>query len=171
MVIWLMGISGSGKSTLGKFLKERLARTGTPCQLIDGDGVRGFFENDLGYTKEDRIANIKRIIFGAHLLDAAGLTVIVCNIAPFDSLRKFARKKIKGYVQIYLKKDLQQSMLRDVKNIYRNSRGKSELVGVDIAFEEPDDSDLVIDTDHHTAAVSLEIIVDFLNKKQRGTGT
>jgi adenylylsulfate kinase-like enzyme len=171
MVIWLIGVSGSGKSTQGKLLKEYIERTGRPCCLIDGDTVREFFENDLGYTKEDRISNIKRIIFGAHLLDEAGIATIVCNISPFETLRKFARKKIKGYNQIYLKKELTTCVASDVKNVYRNNRGKTDLVGIDIQFEEPGTSDLVVDIDRLNIEEAFAAIVAFLKKKHPGVFT
>jgi adenylylsulfate kinase-like enzyme len=168
MVIWFIGVSGSGKSTHGKLLREFIERTGRPCCLIDGDTVRDFFENDLGYTKEDRMANIKRIIFGAHLLAEAGIATIVCNISPFEELRSFARKKIKGYNQIYLKKELNRCVASDVKNVYRNNRGKTDLVGIDIQFEEPLSNDLVVDINRLNIDEAFAAIVAFLKKKYPG---
>jgi len=166
MVIWLMGISGSGKSTIGAWLQKYLDRCGLDPAMLDGDTVRAFFNNDLGYSKDDRIANIKRIIFGAHLLSTVcKKNVIVCNIAPFEQLRLFAREKLPEYVEIYLKKDVGKSMTSDVKNVYKNSAGKTEIVGVDIVFEEPRHSDLVVDVDTMTKEQTRETIAQFLIKR------
>jgi adenylylsulfate kinase-like enzyme len=162
MVIWLMGISGSGKSTIGAWLEKYLGLCGLEPAMLDGDTVRAFFNNDLGYTKEDRVANIKRIIFGAYLLSQYRPATIVCNIAPFEHLRLFAREKLPEYVEIYLKKDIAKSIKNDCKNIYRGHLGKTDVVGVDIAFEEPAHSDLIIDVDSMTKEQSMEAIKIFL---------
>ena len=162
MVIWLMGISGSGKSTIGKWLEKYLARCGLAPAMLDGDAVRAFFNNDLGYSKEDRIANIKRIIFGAYLLSTNSKCTIVCNIAPFEKLRLFARQKLPEYVEIYLKKDISKSMTNDCKKMYRGNLGKTDVVGVDIAFEEPSRADLIVAVDSMTKEHSMEVIKRFL---------
>jgi adenylylsulfate kinase-like enzyme len=112
MVLWLLGISGSGKSTLGEKLKIEFDNKDIKCCIIDGDLVRDFYDNDLGYTKEDRVANIKRIFLSAYLLEKNGVIPIVCNISPFQELRVFARKKFDNYVEVYIKREL-----KDINNI------------------------------------------------------
>lgn len=106
MVIWLLGISGSGKSTLGKELKNYFDNNNINSYIIDGDIIRNFYENDLGYTKEDREANIKRILLSAYILEQNNIIPIVCNISPFEQLRDFARRKFDNYFEIYLKRDI-----------------------------------------------------------------
>jgi adenylyl-sulfate kinase len=167
-VIWFIGISGAGKSTLGTALRDQFAASGKKVSLLDGDQARDFFDHDLGYSREDRVANIKRIIFGAHLLSSHGTTVIVCNISPFENLRQFARKKIPGYHEIYLRKNLEISLQQDVRDVYRNHLGKSDLVGIDIQFEPPTNSDLIVDTDGHSEQESLRAILDYLHPKFPG---
>jgi len=165
MVIWLIGISGSGKSTLGEKLKNHFDSRQIPAFRIDGDSVRKFFDNDLGYSREDRMENIKRILLSAHVLSQCGIRVIVCNIHPFEELRRFARNKIPGYNEIYLKKNIDRSMAEDVRNVYRSQKGKTPLVGIDLAFDEPGQSDLILETDRETPDASFKRIIAFLESK------
>ena len=165
MIIWLLGISGSGKSTLGTLLKKRLDEVKATAFMIDGNSTRNFFDHDLGYSKQDRTANIKRILFGAHLLSQTGSIVIVSNISPFQELRDFARKKLKDYNEIYLHKQLSQSVKSDVNKIYHENLGKTELVGVQIPFEEPIHCDLRIDVDRFNVEESIEKLNVLLRAK------
>ena len=167
-VIWLIGVSGSGKTTLGTGLKKHFEESGKRCYIIDGDLVRRFFDNDLGYSREERVANIKRILLAAHMLDKAGVATIVCNISPCEELREFARRKIGGYSEIYLKKGVAASRADDVKGMYRENLGKTEIVGIDIEFDEPKGSDLVVDVDKESEAESLQRIIEFVQKKYAG---
>jgi len=106
MVIWLLGISGSGKTTLANELKNHFDTKNIKSFIVDGDLIRDFFDRDLGYSKEDRIANIKRVMITAHVLEKNGIIPIVANISPFQHLRDFARDKFDNYIEIYLKRDI-----------------------------------------------------------------
>jgi len=165
MVIWLLGISGAGKSTLGNLLSEELKIRKIPSYLIDGDEVRSFFESDLGYSKEERIANIKRIIFGSYVLSRAGIFTIVCNISPFEELRNFCRRKIPNYFQVYLKKSIDQSIRSDVKEVYKRNIGKTNIVGMDLQFEEPTENDLVLEIDSLSIDQAIKFILTQLQLK------
>jgi len=165
MVIWFIGISGAGKTTLGNRLKEYLDRRGKRSFIIDGNLVRDFFDNDLGYSRQERMANIKRIMLAAHTLSQSGTRAIVCNISPFEELREFARNKIKDYNEIYLIKDLESSKAKDVQQMYRNNIGKTEIVGIDLKFDEPKGSNLTIYTDHETEEESLQRVINYLSTK------
>lgn len=162
LVLWLMGLSGAGKTTLGRHIYALYKDSGRPCYLMDGDEVRRFFDDDLKYSREDRVANIKRIIWGAYLLSENGTITIVCNIAPFEDLRQFARRKIPKYHQVYLRRALQNCVREDGKGVYSEHLGKSELVGVDLPFEEPAHSDLVIEVDRTSVAESIDQIRAYL---------
>jgi adenylylsulfate kinase-like enzyme len=163
MVIWLMGISGAGKSTQARRLQAWLEQRGEAAYLLDGDHVRDFFDRDLGFTPEDRRANVRRIILGAYLVQASGRHCIVASISPFEELRQFARRKIPGYIQIYLKRDLQACIDTDEKAVYQRNRGMTDLVGIDIPFEPPLHSDLVIDVDGLTEDQVFDRIKNSLN--------
>lgn len=165
MVIWFIGLSGSGKTTLGNRLKEYLDRNGKDSYLIDGDLVRGFFENDLGYTPAERKANIRRIQLAAHVLSESGTIGIVCNISPFEELREFARRRISGYTEIYLKRDIAELQARDSKGMYRENLGKTDIVGLDTGFDPPLHSDIVLDTANESVSESFERVLEYLKTK------
>lgn len=167
MIFWLIGISGAGKTTLGRRLAEYLTRRGEKCYLLDGDEVRDLFDGDLGYSDADREANIKRIILGAYLLDKNDIIGIIANISPFEHLRKLARAKIAGYHEIYLRRDVESSVRRDVKGVYRKHSGKTPLVGIDSVFEEPEAPDLVLDTDSETEDETFRKIIEFVEESRR----
>ncbi|MBT3872710.1 MAG: adenylyl-sulfate kinase [Flavobacteriaceae bacterium] len=165
MVIWFLGISGSGKSTLGNKLKGHFDKNNIRSFLLDGDIVRDFFDNDLGYSLEERKQNIKRILLTAYALEKNGIIPIVCNISPFESLRYFAREKFQNYVQIYLHKEIKEAQKNDVKNIYKDNLNITPIVGLDLDFEKPLHNELVIDVDKETEDESFYKILTYLENK------
>lgn len=162
MIIWLIGISGAGKTTIGRMLEKHLNQIGVRNYLLDGDEVRDLFDRDLGYSDADREANIKRIILGAYLLDRNDIVGIICNIGPKEHLRSLARRKIAGYNEIYLKKDIRISMKNDVKGVYQKNLGKTDIIGIDTSFDEPVQPDLVLEVDRMTAEESFQAVLDFI---------
>lgn len=165
MILWLMGISGAGKTTIGRRLADHFTEIGIKHYLLDGDEVRDLFDRDLGYSDADREANVKRIILGAYLLDRNDIVGIICNISPLERLRALARKKIAGYNEIYLKKDLRVSMENDVKGVYRENAGKTQLVGIDATFDEPRHPDLVLEVDRMTEEETYRAVLDYVRQK------
>jgi len=140
LVIWLLGISGSGKTTLANELKKYYDSKNIKSFIIDGDLVRDFFDNDLGYTREDRVANIKRIMLSVYVLEKNGIIPIVANISPFEFLRDFAREKFDNYIEIYLQREIEDISNKDF--VYSDTN----VVGVDMEFDTPKNPDLVLDT-------------------------
>jgi adenylylsulfate kinase len=162
MIIWLIGISGAGKTTIGRKLEKHFKEIGKKCYLLDGDEVRDLFDRDLGYSDADREANIKRIILGAYLLDKNDIVGIICNIGPLEHLRQLARRKIAGYNEIYLKKDLNISMKNDVKGVYQENLGKTQIVGIDATFDEPQTPDIVLEVDKMTEDETYAAVLDYI---------
>ena len=167
MVIWLLGISGSGKSTLGAKLKAYYDENNIQSFILDGDTVRDFFDGDLGYTPDERMHNIKRILLSASVLEQNGIIPIICNISPFESLRQFAREKLGDYVQIYLQKSLMDAQKDDVKNIYKENLNVTPIVGLDVEFESPETNELVLNVESESVDDSFDKIITYLDS--RGT--
>ena len=165
MVIWLIGISGAGKTTLGVRIEAYLKSQNKSCYMIDGDDVRNLFDNDLGYTYDERVQNIKRIILAVYVLEQNGVVPIICNISPFEELRKLARRKLGSYNEIYLNKSIEESKRNDAKGLYRENIGKTKLVGIDIPFEEPQNSDLTVEVEEEEVSESVDKIIYFLKEK------
>jgi adenylylsulfate kinase len=161
MVIWLMGISGAGKTTIGHEIKKHLKN----AYMIDGDEMRKFFNNDLGYSSIDREANMKRFIVAAHVLDQNDVCTIICCISAFQKHRDFCREKIPGYNEIYLKRDISSSIKNDVKKMYAENKGKTEIIGIDIVFDEPTNPDLILETDKLSIDETIERLTQYLIKK------
>ncbi len=166
-VIWLTGISGSGKTTLSLKIKDELEKKYGNVEFMDGDIVREFFEDDLGYTRKERIFNVKRIAFAAMLLAKNGTHVIVANIAPYYEVRDFIRMHIEKYIQIYLQISIEEAMRRDIKGHYiKYRKGElNNLVGVDDNYDIPRNPDLVVDTGKEAVEESIHKIMNFLSKK------
>ena len=165
MIIWLIGISGAGKTTIGRRLEAHFNEIGVKNYLLDGDEVRDLFDRDLGYSDAEREANIKRIILGAYLLDRNDIVGIVCNISPLEHLRMLARRRIAGYNELYLKKDLRVSMENDVKGMYRANAGKTQIVGIDATFDQPQHPDLVLEVDRQTEEETYQAVLDYIAAK------
>jgi len=165
VIIWLIGISGAGKTTIGRKLQAYFNDRKIKNYLLDGDEVRDLFDRDLGYSDAAREANIKRIILGAYLLDRNDIVGIVCNISPLEHLRVLARKKIMGYNEIYLKKDLSISIKNDVKGIYRENAGKTQIAGMYLTFDEPDHQNLILEVDQMTEEETYEAVVHYITAK------
>ena len=164
MVIWLIGISGAGKTTLGNKLHNYFKSKNVKSFMLDGDFVRDFYDNDLGYSKEDRVANIKRILLSAYTLEQNNIVPIVCNISPFENLRSFARRKFESYHEIYLKKNIDIAKKNDVKSVYENNQNKTDLIGIDLKFDKPLNSNLTIDVDDESPEDSFNRIKSYLGE-------
>ncbi len=165
MILWLIGISGAGKTTIGKKLETHFKELNKKCYLLDGDEVRDLFDRDLGYTDAEREANIKRIILGAYLLDRNDIIGIICNISPLEHLRQLARRKIGGYNEIYLKKDLNTSVKNDVKGMYQKNMGRTQIVGIDTVFDTPLSPDLVLEVDKMSVEQTYQAVLDYVADK------
>lgn len=159
--IWLTGLSGAGKSTLARALEQRLQTYFQDIEVLDGDVVRTHLSKGLGFSREDRNTNIKRIAFVCNLLTRHGVVCIVAAISPYREARQWARQEIGNFVEVYIKCPIEVCRLRDVKGLYRQvDEGKIKgFTGVDDPYEEPDEPELVIETDQETVEESIARIV------------
>lgn len=158
--IWFTGLSGAGKSTLSEAIEQRLKAQGRNVEVLDGDIVRTHLSKGLGFSREDRDTNIKRIAFVCGLLTRNGVVCISAAISPYREAREWARKEIGNFVEVYVKCPLDVCRQRDVKGLYKLvDEGKiTNFTGVDDPYEEPEHPELVINTDQETVEESIRRI-------------
>src|SRR3954453_7364864 len=158
--IWFTGLSGACKSTLAEILARRLKELNRNVEVLDGDIVRTHLSKGLGFSREDRDTNIKRIAFVCSLLTRNGVVCISAAIAPYHEAREWARKEIGNFVEVYIKCPLEVCRQHDVKGLYKLvDEGKiKNFTGVDDPYEEPEHPELVIETDKETVEESVERI-------------
>ncbi|TMB91615.1 MAG: adenylyl-sulfate kinase [Chloroflexi bacterium] len=155
--IWFTGLSGSGKSTLSEVIEQRMKALGRNVEVLDGDIVRTHLSKGLGFSREDRDTNIKRIGFVCNLLTRNGVICISAAIAPYRDARDWARKEIGNFVEVYVRCPLDVCRQRDVKGLYKLvDEGKlKNFTGVDDPYEEPLHPELIVETDKETVEESV----------------
>jgi adenylylsulfate kinase len=155
--IWFTGLSGAGKSTLSEIIEQRLRERGHKVEVLDGDVVRTHLSKGLGFSREDRDTNIKRIAFVCSLLTRNGVICISAAISPYREAREWARHEIGNFVEIYVNCPLEVCQERDVKGLYKLvAEGKLKgFTGVDDPYEPPVNPELVIETNKETAEESV----------------
>lgn len=166
-VIWLTGLSGSGKSTLANALEQQLAEKGRHTMLLDGDNVRFGLNRDLGFSKEDRVENIRRIAETARLMNDAGLIVLTSFISPYRHDRRIARQIIgDAFIEVYVSTSLEECEKRDVKGLYQAARkGEiAEFTGITSVYEEPEHPEIIIDTGKSDIRESVRELLEALDK-------
>ncbi|MDE7310352.1 MAG: adenylyl-sulfate kinase [Eubacterium sp.] len=165
--VWLTGLSGSGKSTLANALEQQLAARGRHTMLLDGDNVRFGLNRDLGFSKEDRVENIRRIAEVAKLLNDAGLIVLTSFISPYRQDREAARAIIgDAFVEVYVSTPLKECERRDVKGLYQKARkGEiAEFTGITSAYEEPEHPEITIDTSGRSIAECAQELLELVER-------
>ena len=157
-VFWITGLSGAGKTTVGKIVYERLKSKKDNVVLLDGDALRKAIAVDLGYTNEDRHESAKRNTRLCKLLGDQDIDVICCTICMFEDIRRWSRANNEKYVEVYLKVPMDVLKGRNQKNLYVESQ--SEVVGLGVGMEEPENPDLVIinDGSKSTDEIAEEIL-------------
>ena len=166
-VIWMCGLSGSGKSTLATALERKLFSQKRLVYVLDGDNIRKGLSSGLSFSGEDRRENIRRIAEVSKLFVDAGVILINSFITPKADLREMARETIgkDNLVEVYVKASFETCMKRDVKGLYAKAdKGLvPQFTGKDSGFEEPTDSDLVIDTEAQSVEESLKLLFQFVS--------
>src|SRR5258708_9797125 len=156
--LWFTGLSGAGKSTLSEAIEHRLKASGQKVEVLDGDVVRTHLSKGLGFSREDRDTNIKRIAFVCGLLTRNDVICISAAISPYRETRQWARDHIGDFVEVYVKCPIEVCLQRDVKGLYKcvddgNIKG---FTGVDDPYEEPAPPELIVETDKETVEESVE---------------
>ncbi|MDF3075466.1 MAG: cysC [Alphaproteobacteria bacterium] len=171
LVIWLTGLSGAGKSTLGMALERRLFERGYQTYVLDGDNVRRGLNSDLTFSADDRTENIRRVAEVAALFADGGTIAITAFISPFRAGREHARKAAgeTNFAEIYVKASLAACEARDPKGLYVKAR-KGEIrdfTGISADYEEPENADLVVDTEAHDFEQCLEQLFEYVVRQTK----
>lgn len=165
-LLWFTGLSGSGKSTLAHAVEARLFKMGVRAYVLDGDNIRSGLNKDLGLGPEDRKENIRRIAEVAKIMVDAGILVFAAFIAPYRESRRFVRVLMEkvAYYECYVKCPLETCEVRDPKNLYKRARAGEikNMTGIGSPYEEPENPDLIIETNRLSLEQSVEQVIDFL---------
>jgi bifunctional enzyme CysN/CysC len=167
-VFWFTGLSGAGKTTTAMAVEQALFERGYHSYVLDGDNVRHGLNNDLGFSPEDRVENIRRVGEVAALMADAGLIVITAFISPYQADRDRARVAAKtAFHEIYVRADLKTCEDRDVKGLYKKARaGKiSDFTGINSPYEAPLNPELVVDTQHNNIETCVQQVLDFIEEQ------
>ncbi len=147
--IWLMGLSSAGKTTLARMVVKKLQENGYPCILIDGNETRNLFDNKYGFDPDSRRKQTKRVKNLALWVIKQNIIPVVAIIHPFEDDRLKCRSELPDYYEVHLKCDINECIKRDKKNVYMPviRKEKEHVVGLDIPYDEPMNSDVKYDSD------------------------
>ncbi len=164
--VWFTGLPGAGKSTLARLLEGKLRQLGLQVEVLDGDEVRKRLTKGLGFTREDREENIRRIAYVANLLTKVGAVAIVAAISPYAQSRDEVRTEIENFVEVFVKCSLETCIERDPKGLYAKAqRGEiSHFTGISDPYEEPKNPEIIVETDQEQPDECLMKILSQLEK-------
>lgn len=166
--LWFTGLSGSGKSTLSERIHQRLAKAGARVELLDGDEVRTHLSKGLGFSKEDRDTNVRRIGFVAELLSRNGVIAITAAISPYKETRDIVRSRIGAFIEIFMDCPISVLADRDVKGLYKKALAGEipHFTGVSDPYEPPSNPELRVDSSTEDITISEARVWQLL--KDRG---
>jgi len=169
--LWFTGLSGAGKTTLAAELVPALQARGVKVEVLDGDEVRTNLSKGLGFSKEDRDINIRRIGYVSRLLARNGVGVISAAISPYRDVRDEVRRAVEGdgahFIEVFVKCPISVLAERDVKGLYKKALAGEikEFTGVSDPYEEPLNPDVVVETDHEHVNTSASKIIAELERR------
>ena len=166
VTIWFTGLSGAGKTTISRRVAEILQAQNYPVEILDGDIVRTNLTKGLGFNKEDRDENVRRIGFVSHLLSRNGVIVLVSAISPYRNIREEVRKRVGDFVEVYVNAPLNVCEDRDVKGLYKRARAGEikGFTGIDDPYEPPANPEIECRTDLEELSQSVTKVLDKLNE-------
>ena len=165
--LWITGLPCSGKSTLAEKVAAELSRRGCGVEILDGDKVRTHLSKGLGFSKEDRDTNVRRIGFVAEMLSRHGAIAIVAAISPYRAVRDEVRSRIPNFVEVYVECPLEVLAERDVKGLYKRALAGEipSFTGVSDPYEPPLEPDVVVNSSLETPQQSAAKIWATLEDK------
>lgn len=166
VIVWFTGLSASGKSTIACEVERRLFEKKKLAYVLDGDNIRHGLNKDLGFSPEDREENIRRIGEVAKLFSDAGLIALTAFISPYKKDREKVRYLVKKgeFIEVYVKCPIDVLKKRDPKGMYEKAlRGEiKEFTGISAPYEEPDNPELILETDKETIDQSVNKVMEYL---------
>ena len=164
VTIWFTGLSGSGKTTITRAVEKELRSRELPLEILDGDIVRQNLTKGLGFSKEDRDENIRRIGFVSHLLTRNGVIVMVSAISPYRAIRDEVRQRIGNFIEVFVNAPLAVCEERDVKGLYKRARAGEikQFTGIDDPYEAPLNPEVECHTDKETLEESVAKVLNTL---------
>jgi adenylyl-sulfate kinase len=165
--LWFTGLSGAGKTTLAKRVQKLLVQRGLGVELLDGDVIRTNLSKGLGFSKEDRDTNIRRIGFVASLLARNNTVCIAAAISPYKAVRDEVRGLHSNFVEVFCTCSLNALAERDVKGLYKKAMAGEikGFTGVDDPYEAPEHAEITVDSEHESIEESTEKIIRALELK------
>jgi adenylyl-sulfate kinase len=159
--LWFTGLSGAGKTTVSQIVADKLRDRGHKVELLDGDIIRTNLSKGLGFSKEDRDTNIRRIGFVCDLLSRNGVVAIAAAISPYEAVRRENREMIGNYVEVFVDCDLDTLIERDVKGLYKKALAGEikNFTGIDDPYEAPEDAEIQIHSNNETVDESVDIVI------------
>jgi adenylylsulfate kinase len=166
LILWLTGLSGSGKTTIAKGVEAELKARYCLVELLDGDAIRTNLSKGLGYSREDRDTNIRRIGFVANLLGRNGVIAIVAAISPYRSAREEVRQMADKFAEVHVNAPLEICEERDEKGLYAMARAGEirAFTGIDDPYEEPTNPELICQTSEESPQQSIAKVIGYLEK-------
>lgn len=164
--LWFTGLSGAGKTTLARLLETELQSRGHKVEVLDGDVIRTNLSKGLGFSKEDRDTNIRRIGFVCNLLTRNEVVAIAAAISPYRNVRDEVRRQIGSFVEVFVKCPIEVLAERDVKGLYKKALAGDikNFTGVDDPYEEPLAAEVIVETDSETPQQSVARILSKLEE-------
>lgn len=170
--LWFTGMSGTGKSTLTDLLEAEFRERGYKVEVLDGDIVRTHLSRGLGFSKEDRDINVRRIGFVCDLLSRNGVIAISAAISPYEKIRQEVRRSVErngaAFVEIHTRASLDELVRRDVKGLYKKALAGEiqNFTGVTDPYEEPQNPEITVDSGTEPAAESFQRILKYLEERE-----
>jgi adenylylsulfate kinase len=167
--LWFTGLSGAGKTTISELVAAELKERGSRLEILDGDVVRENLSKGLGFSKEDRDTNVRRIAFVADLLSRNGTPVITAAISPYREIRNEAREMMgERFIEVYIEASVDACAERDVKGLYAKafSGEIKEFTGVSDPYEAPENPELTLKTEEEEPAESAARLIQYLEERE-----
>jgi adenylylsulfate kinase len=168
-LVWLTGLSASGKSTIAHAVEKELYDRGIRTYVLDGDNVRHGINSNLGFSKEDRKENLRRVAEVARLFVDSGILVLAAFISPYREDREAVRKLFTDgdFLEVYVKCSIAECEHRDPKGQYKKARAGviKNYTGISAPYEEPEHPDLAIDTEQFDVEKSVSMVIELLEEK------